>query len=257
MPANDHIDRMSSQEDISSTTTSRILASGCGGCGDGECVEPAISNLSTNTNFQPSSSSLSSAPSCDCKGTGYIGKNCEIKCSLDCQNGGKCIPAQENNNNEEESCSCTKAVVDGNPFAGLNCEYGATKSCMTMGSESKHSFCTNDGECSDIVGDNEQHRDCVCTAGFEGAYCEYIVGTAPAVGKALGAANESAQGKSTNDMVVFVMLIVVASLIGILLLAFGIRAKRRRDEAKRQERESRLATEQLSDLVARSEDEII
>ena len=45
--------------------------------------------------------------------------------------------------------------MDGNPFAGLACEYGATKSCMTLGSDSKHSFCTNGGECNDIVGDNE------------------------------------------------------------------------------------------------------
>jgi len=45
--------------------------------------------------------------------------------------------------------------VDGNPFAGLTCEYGATKSCMALGSDSKHSFCTNNGECNDIVGDNE------------------------------------------------------------------------------------------------------
>ena len=61
--------------------------------------------------------------------------------------------ASENN---QEFCSCSKAVVDGNPFAGLLCEYGASKSCMTLGSESKHSFCTNDGECQDIVGDNEE-----------------------------------------------------------------------------------------------------
>jgi len=97
-----------------------------------------------------------------------------LPCSLDCQNGGRCILAQDNNN-EEESCNCTKAVVYGNPYAGLLCEYSATRSCMTMGSESKHSFCTNNGECSMNVGDNEQHKDCICTAGFEGSHCEYNV----------------------------------------------------------------------------------
>ena len=64
------------------------------------------------------------------------------------------MPAQEESR-LEETCSCTKAVVDGNLFAGLTCEYGAPKSCMTLGSDSKHSFCTNGGECQDIVGDNE------------------------------------------------------------------------------------------------------
>eukprot|EP01083_Nonionella_stella_P229548 812370_1 len=150
----------------------RVLADDCGGCNTGSCVKPAVSNLSTNYNNDPSSST--SWSSCDCKNTGFIGEHCEVPCSKECENGGKCLPATESMYGVE-FCSCSKAVVDGNPFAGLLCEFGATKSCMMLGSESKHSFCTNGGECIDIVGDNEQHKDCICLEGYEGPHCEFVV----------------------------------------------------------------------------------
>lgn len=224
----------------------RVLAndSDCDGCNNGQCVEPAIAtgNFASNTNIDSSSSTLGGRPSCDCKGTGFIGQHCELPCSVECQNGGKCLPAEDEDIGEER-CSCSKAVVDGNPFVGLRCEFGATKSCMTLGSESKHSFCTNAGACQDIVGDNEQHKDCICEAEFEGPHCEYAVGTAPKIVAGATAATSHAQVSSTPDVVIFAMIFVVAALIGVLLLAFGVRARRRRLE---REKEALEATEELS-----------
>lgn len=235
----------------------------CGGCNEGQCLKPAISNLSNN--FDTSSSSLGSIPSCDCKGTGYVGEHCDTECSLQCENDGKCVP-DEDSDAGEESCSCSKAVVDGNPFAGLRCEYGATKMCMRMGSEGKYSFCTNEGECQDIVGDNEQHKDCICKAGFEGSHCEYVVGTAPDVSGAVAAAKNgsalNSNEETMEDNIVFFSLIAVATLIGVLLLAFGIRAHKRRSDEKQHEERLREATEELSmiqtdDKSMNSENDII
>mmetsp|Transcript_1503 Transcript_1503/g.2266 ORF Transcript_1503/g.2266 Transcript_1503/m.2266 type:complete len:256 (-) Transcript_1503:212-979(-) len=248
-------------------TTARILASDadCGGCNTGQCVEPAISNLS---NYDPSTT-LGTRPSCNCKDTGFIGEHCDVPCSLQCRNGGKCQPASNEDeqgngdsggNGRGESCSCSKAVVDGNPFAGLTCEYGATKSCMMLESASKHSFCTNGGECQDIVGDNEQHKDCICEGGFEGPHCEYIVGTAPSkqlVAGASGAENGAyhPQANSTSNVVVYAMILVIVVLIGVLLLAFGARARKRRADAKQREKQVREATEDLSMIPTHNQPE--
>ena len=226
----------------------------CGGCNSGSCVYPT-SDVS-NTSWQPISSILGDQPSCDCKGTGFVGQHCDVKCSKVCQNGGKCVPAKSDGG--EETCSCTKAVVDGNPFAGLLCEYGATKSCMVLGSESKHSFCTNGGECGDFVTDNQLHVNCVCDDGFEGPHCEYITGTAPAgvanapattpstASAAKGqVSNAAAASNSLSPVVVYVFIGALVASICLIIAAFLIRAKRREFE-RMKELELREATEDLA-----------
>lgn len=225
----------------------------------GQCVEPAVSNLSTGP-VVSSPSSLGSRPSCDCRGTGHVGEVCEVPCTADCKNGGKCVPADESRYGVE-GCSCSRAVVDGNPFAGLTCEFGATRSCMALGSESKHSFCTNGGDCRAIVGDNERHSDCVCKEGYEGSHCEYVLGTAPRSSDASGGGVSAAKGGyfqesqpgSGNDGAVFMTIYVVAALIGALLLAFAVRAHRRRSAAKRRERELIEEMEQVSMIPAHNQ----
>jgi hypothetical protein len=225
----------------------RILAGDdedCGGCNAGECVYPISSS-----NTLPTSSTLGDRPSCDCQGTFYVGQHCEIKCVKECLHGGKCVPSSEVDGGEE-TCSCTKAVVDGNPYAGLSCEYGATKSCMVMGSESKHSFCTN-GECSGYVMDNEQHLDCVCDEGFEGAHCEYVAGTDPTNSTSTIAAakgqvtNSKASANPLSPVVVYVFIGALIASICLIIAAFFIRAKRRANY-HRKELELREATEELA-----------
>lgn len=235
------------------TVTARVLADDldCNGCNKGQCVEPVVAtgNLAGNTNIESSSTTLG-GKFCDCKDTGFVGEHCELPCSIECQNGGKCV-ASEDKGEDGEHCSCSKAVVDGNPFVGLRCEFGATKSCMALGSESKHSFCTNGGDCQDIVTDNEQHKDCICEARFEGPHCEYVLGSTPKIAGA-SAATYHSQVKSTSDMVVFAMMFVAAALIGILLLAFSARARRRRLEL---EKWAMTAIDELSMTPTRNQPE--
>ena len=203
-----------------------------------------------------SSESAPLGPSCDCRDTGYIGERCDVKCSKKCENGGKCIPADESaeddrgggRRGEGTTCSCTKAVVDGNPYAGLACEYGATKSCMALGSVSKHSFCVNGGECAYIVLDNEQHVPCVCGEGFEGPHCEYLTGKAPSF---LSAASSASGGKA--DLIVFMLFAAIATVIGGLLVAFFLRGRHRRMEERGQEREARRATREFA--MVRNDDD--
>ena len=164
------------------------------------------------------------------------------------------MPATEEGG--EDTCSCTKAVVDGNPYAGLLCEFGATKSCMVMGSESKHSFCTNGGECGDFVTDNELHVNCVCDEGFEGAHCEFIAGTEPTTpvaapttttpaAAAKGQATNAASASVLSPVVVYVFIGALVASICLIIAAFFIRAKRRADD-QRKELELREATEELA-----------
>lgn len=220
----------------------RVLADDdedCGGCNAGACVHPISNNADVT-------STLGGQPSCDCKGTGFIGQHCNVPCSKECQNGGKCQKSTIDGG--DDTCSCTKAVVDGNPYAGLLCEYGATKSCMVLGSESKHSFCTNGGECGDFVMDNEQHVDCQCAAGFEGPHCEYIAGTDPTTTIAAAKAGQTNSAQMTNVMspaVVFIFVGVLVASICLIIAAFFIRAKRRANDL-RKELELREATEELA-----------
>mmetsp|Transcript_23503 Transcript_23503/g.53905 ORF Transcript_23503/g.53905 Transcript_23503/m.53905 type:complete len:954 (-) Transcript_23503:313-3174(-) len=94
-------------------------------------------------------------------------------CRIDCLNGGRCMPAGvDYDYPKADYCNCTTAVVGGNPHAGERCEHPATKSCMTLGSETKHSFCTHGGECVSIVEDHDFHQGCVCPVGWGGAKCE-------------------------------------------------------------------------------------
>lgn len=55
-----------------------------------------------------------------------------------------------------------------------------------------------------------------------------------------------AAASGTSDVVVYTMMLVIVLLIGVLILAFGVRARKRRSGAKRRDKEVREATEELS-----------
>ena len=122
-----------------------------------------------------------------------------------------------------------------------------------MGAESKHSFCTN-GDCRTYVNDNDQHVDCVCNDGFEGAHCEYIVGEAPATttnnnniagAKGQQATNSTTTANPLSPIVVYVFIGALIASICLVIAAFFIRAKRRAND-QRKELELREATEELA-----------
>ncbi len=241
----------------------------CGGCNIGICVEPSAAATTNDdddltTTSTTTTTNLGKKPSCDCRNTGYVGEHCQIPCAKQCRNGGKCVPPTNTDaTTQEETCACAKAVVDGNPYAGIRCEYGATQSCMTLGSESKHSFCTNGGQCAEIVGDNEAHVPCDCPEGYVGDKCEYLIGRVPSwysnsTSSAASSSSSSSaasmeqqqqqqQQQSENQSVIFFAVVVaMGSMILIVILVMVVRSYRRKREDRRQEREARRATEDLS-----------
>jgi hypothetical protein len=156
--------------------------------------------------------------------------------------------------------------VDGNPYAGIHCEYGATQSCMTLGSESKHSFCTNGGECVEIVGDNEEHVPCSCTEGYTGDKCEYLVGnvpssytnsssTAAASAMAMEQQQKSESVQSHQSVIFFAIIVAMGAMILLVILGMIMRSYTRNREAKRQEREARRATEDFTMVPMRENDD--
>jgi len=120
---------------------------------------------------------------------------------------------------------------------------------MVLGSESKHSFCTNGGECGDFVTDNQLHVDCICDAGFEGAHCEYIAGTDPTtttIAAAKGQViNSTTSANPLSPVVVYVFIAALIASICLIIASFFIRAKRRAND-QRKELELREATEELA-----------
>lgn len=127
---------------------------------------------------------------------------------------------------------------------------------MTLGSESKHSFCTNGGQCVEIVGDNEAHVPCDCPDGYVGDKCEYMIGNVPSSysnstwydsSSSESSMEQQQQQQSENQSVIFFAVIVaMGAMIIIVILGMVVRAYKRKREARRQEREARRATEDLS-----------
>jgi len=60
----------------------------------------------------------------------------------------------------------------------LRCEHKATVYCVSEGI-SKHSFCTNNGICIEIIGPDSAHMGCECPEGYEGSSCQFVKGTKP------------------------------------------------------------------------------
>mmetsp|Transcript_10786 Transcript_10786/g.22974 ORF Transcript_10786/g.22974 Transcript_10786/m.22974 type:complete len:302 (+) Transcript_10786:332-1237(+) len=101
-----------------------------------------------------------------------------------CENNSRCVPHPFKEGSY--MCDCKSVIRDaqgGNAsptsFAGLYCEHRATTYCQKDSSSSLHAFCTNNGECLKFVSKTQAHTGCKCPKGYEGDYCEYVVGSAP------------------------------------------------------------------------------
>lgn len=116
---------------------------------------------------------------CQCA-EGYVGNYCELKLEVCgegehiCLQGGACVKDGLTEQEEKYSCACTLAGQT--PTVGGMCEFIAETSCTLEEEFGDHSFCTNGGECIDIVGRYENHAGCNCPPGFKGAHCEIVEG---------------------------------------------------------------------------------
>jgi len=92
-----------------------------------------------------------------------------------CLNGSICVenPYQEGS----YYCDCREVDFEA-AYEGLRCEHEATVYCVSEG-VSKHSFCTNNGICVEIVGPDSAHMGCECLNNYEGSYCQFVKGTKP------------------------------------------------------------------------------
>jgi len=113
-----------------------------------------------------------------------VGKSCPD--GTKCYNGAECAERKtkmETKGVNQYYCDCQTAY-DHSSFAGQMCEAPATQICEYGVSVSKSAFCTNGGQCKDVVvkdssGEDVTHPGCKCPDGFVGDHCEYLSGTEP------------------------------------------------------------------------------
>jgi hypothetical protein len=170
--------------------------------------------------------------SCQCQGN-YTGPDCSIPTSpcpdgeRTCFNGSECV---ENNEKDpitkayKYHCDCSKAFGVSS-FAGIQCEYASTSVCESGKLSSIYAFCTNGGECVKTVVKGEEHQGCKCAAEFEGAHCQYLVGTAPAADLA---ATYSAGDPGLTGVATFFTVVICLGLAGLVIVVFF--RKRLKDE---------------------------
>jgi hypothetical protein len=166
---------------------------------------------------------------CKCE-PDYAGNDCSLRVefcpeSVDpadsastCLNGGRCVAKEivgTNGPMDVWRCDCTTATGAAAAFAGTQCEFPATTSCLTGGATSDYSFCVNGGECFRRIAQGEDHPGCTGCSGFEGRHCQYAEGTAPP--EELEAARQDAVEGSDD---VPRGLIIILSLLGSLLIGW-------------------------------------
>ena len=170
-------------------------------------------------------------PSFPCTGTcvnnkcvcslGFTGPDCSVpfkKCldgERECFNGSECVRNNERDSKTQQykyHCDCS-AAFDRSSFAGIQCEYAATKICEKSVSVSNYAFCTNGGECLDLVSRGQPHAGCKCGPDFEGRHCQYLKGTAPPEELELVNVDE---GAGMSSVAVFFMVVVSLGAVGIL-----------------------------------------
>lgn len=164
-----------------------------------------------------------------------------------CENSATCTahPLKES----KYICDCNKALSFGDAnnadakFAGIYCEHQATSYCQKGSTTSEHAFCTNGGECRVMVGRNEEHAGCKCLPGYEGHYCQFIIGSKPSdweltdfMHPALAHAYGGTQDPGTNWVGILVgvgvgFFVIASILVMSLYCGFvDIRNKLRRNE---------------------------
>lgn len=124
------------------------------GAKDNSLLEPFAADLSEynvahNSNFDH----------CVCP-EGFVGLTCEDTIEICpngehvCLHGSKCIPDSDG---EGSACDCDAGATPIQMVAGKYCEHKSTSICTSGDTtNSRFAFCVNNGECVDVIGDNNE-----------------------------------------------------------------------------------------------------
>lgn len=133
---------------------------------------------------------------CQCD-IGYTGEDCstpidDCPSSVDldgsvpwCLNGGKCVAREVFEGDgfgpatQVWRCDCTTATGTAAAYAGTQCEFPATQSCVAGTQKSDYAFCVNGGDCKFLIIEGEEHPGCKNCGDYEGRHCQYPKGKAP------------------------------------------------------------------------------
>ena len=171
---------------------------------------------------QGSSSSSSSSPTgvywgatCLCKPP-YVGKFCNVKCPIVCENGGTCRFDQDDQETEDPfSCQCPPS------HTGSLCQF--TYTTCPDGTE-----CLNGGKCvkekpkpDDENENNNNNYKCNCPRGYEGFSCSVITPGAPIVSTSSSNDNSDRQ----RYLISIVSCTIVFSMGALYLLRLATRRR--------------------------------
>lgn len=195
---------------------------------------------------------------CPKEQTSKLGSSCDIPfvtCNdgKRCFNNSKCVlskkkdPITKNNNkypNGEYLCDCSYAKTKESQFAGLECEHSDTAICETVKDGLGSKFCTNGGQCLDMIQYGQVHGGCACPDDFVGAHCQYLrvdVTGGGLVGEALFSDVQEnfwafVPHQTTKKKATAVAIVVSICAIGMIAIAFGFAVvKRKRISAEKNE----------------------
>jgi hypothetical protein len=164
-----------------------------------------------------------------------------------CFNNAKCIKEKDSfTENYTYNCECPAASPNPNPnpkrFAGVECEHSETVTCSRVQDEYGSKFCTNGGQCFDMMINGELRGGCSCAYDFIGAQCQYLREDVPGglVDEALfedvatnfWAFNSKRTNSSNSDKSIGAAIGVAISAIAMISLAFGYTVFRRKQIVK-------------------------
>lgn len=174
---------------------------------------------------------------CECS-ENFGGEDCSMPYEIcpdgkrKCYNGSECRRNHDKDpvtHEHKYSCDCSKAYDVAN-FAGIQCEYSTTAVCEIGKENSFYSFCTNEGECVEMVNPGRPHQGCRCLDFFEGLHCEYLKGEAPPHELAAVATLEASRTKRSSLSGLAMSFIILVPLVLAGMFAYILYKKKRNEK---------------------------
>mmetsp|Transcript_100741 Transcript_100741/g.150974 ORF Transcript_100741/g.150974 Transcript_100741/m.150974 type:complete len:270 (+) Transcript_100741:88-897(+) len=151
---------------------------------------------------------------CQCN-PGFAGADCSFpfeQCDDDktmCFDGARCqrisVKADDGSRSDQYICDCA-GMSDASPFQIAECESPESVSCEVGQPSSDYAFCTNGGQCAEMIHNGGRHAGCICTDEFEGRHCQYRKGTAPEI--ELEVAYEDERSHISAGLLILILLLV-------------------------------------------------